>query len=547
MSQTQIAVPDLGGMEEVEVIEICVQPGDSVGEEESLVVLEGDKASMEVPSPVTGVVHTLLVKVGDMVSTDSPLAVMDVQGPADASISEPAETDPQPSLQSVPVQAASAEQANAPTGASSTIDVRVPDLGGLDSVEIIELSAAIGDELQAEESLMVLESDKASMEIPVEQAGTLLSFTVKLGDKVSEGDVIATMQVTTADASAPVTPAQKAPSQKEPPQKAPPQIAASSVSAAPVAAKPASQSPAINSSGTVHTGPAVRKLAREMGIDLTQVTGTGPKNRILKEDLLGFVKQKVNSVNQAVTAAVGIKGSNEDFSRFGGISEQPLSKIKQITAKNMVASWTTIPQVTQFDEADITDLEIYRKGGMQSQLPEGVKVSPLAFILKACVKALQKYPQFNASLGPNGDTLILKEFYNLSVAVDTPDGLMVPVIKQAQVKGVVDLARESSNLAKLARDKKLPMDAMMGASFTISSLGGIGGTAFTPIVNAPQVAILGVSKAAYKPVWNGSSFEPRLMLPLCVSYDHRVIDGAQAALFTRYLCQLLSDVRHLLL
>jgi len=540
VSQTQIAVPDLGGMEEVEVIEICVQPGDSVGEEESLVVLEGDKASMEVPSPTAGVVHSLLVKVGDKVSTDSPLALMDVQGPAGVSVSEskePVKTNPQPSLQNTTVQAASTEQADASTGISSTIDVRVPDLGGLDSVEIIELSAAIGDELQAEESLMVLESDKASMEIPVEQAGTLLSFTVKLGDKVSEGDVIATMRVMTENAPAHVATSQNTPSQS----------AVSLIGAAPAAAKSVSQSVPVNSSGTVHTGPAVRKLAREMGIDLTQVSATGPKNRILKEDLLGFVKQKVNSVNQVVAAPAGIKGSDEDFSRFGGVSEQPLSKIKQITAKNMVASWTTIPQVTQFDEADITDLEIYRKGEMQSQLPEGVKVSPLAFILKACAKALQKYPQFNASLGPNGDTLILKKFYNLSVAVDTPDGLMVPVIKQAQAKGVVDLARESSDLAKLARDKKLPMDAMMGASFTISSLGGIGGTAFTPIVNAPQVAILGVSKAAYKPVWNGSSFEPRLMLPLCVSYDHRVIDGAQAALFTRFLCQLLSDVRHLLL
>jgi pyruvate dehydrogenase E2 component (dihydrolipoamide acetyltransferase) len=538
VSQTQIDVPDLGGMEEVEVIEICVQPGDSVGEEESLVVLEGDKASMEVPSPVAGVVHTLLVKVGDKVSTDSPLVLMDVQGPAEESDSEPPK--PIKDESPLPVQSVQADDSSTKGGGVTIIDVRVPDLGGLDSVEIIELSAAIGDELQAEESLMVLESDKASMEIPVEKAGTLMSFTVKLGDKVSEGDVIATMQVVAASASS------------AEPQSAVPQSSASLASAVPVTKAPvdvnvAAASAPTNPNAAVHTGPAVRKLAREMGIDLTQVLGTGPKTRILKEDLLGFVKQKVNSVNQAVTTAVGIKGSSEDFSRFGGISEQPLSKIKQITAKNMVASWTTIPQVTQFDEADITDLEIYRKGDMQSQLPEGVKVSPLAFILKACAKALQKYPQFNASLGPNGDTLVLKEFYNLSVAVDTPDGLMVPVIKQAETKGVVDLARESSGLAKLARDKKLPMDAMMGASFTISSLGGIGGTAFTPIVNAPQVAILGVSKATYKPVWNGSSFEPRLMLPLCVSYDHRVIDGAQAALFTRYLCQLLSDVRHLLL
>jgi pyruvate dehydrogenase E2 component (dihydrolipoamide acetyltransferase) len=538
VSQTQIDVPDLGGMEEVEVIEICVQPGDSVGEEESLVVLEGDKASMEVPSPVAGVVHTLLIKVGDKVSTDSPLMLMDVQGPAEESASESAK--PIKDESPLPVQSAQTENLSTKGGAVNIIDVRVPDLGGLDRVEIIELSAAIGDELQAEESLMVLESDKASMEIPVEKAGTLMSFTVKLGDKVSEGDVIATMQVVTASASS-------AESQSAVLQSSAHLASTVPATQAPVEAKVAQPSAPTNPAGAVHTGPAVRKLAREMGVDLTQVLGTGPKTRILKEDLLGFVKQKVNRANQAVATAVGIKGSSEDFSRFGNVSEQPLSKIKQITAKNMVASWTTIPQVTQFDEADITDLEIYRKGEMQSQLPEDVKVSPLAFILKACAKALQKYPQFNASLGPNGDTLILKDFYNLSVAVDTPDGLMVPVIKQAETKGVVALARESSELAKMARDKKLPMDAMMGASFTISSLGGIGGTAFTPIVNAPQVAILGVSKATYKPVWNGSGFEPRLMLPLCVSYDHRVIDGAQAAIFTRYLCQLLSDVRHLLL
>ena len=532
MSQTQINVPDLGGMDEVEVIEICVQPGDTIGEEESLVVLEGDKASMEVPAPMAGTINSLLVKVGDMVSSDSPLAMIEVAGgdeaveaPAPAASSEPA----------VAAQAAPEPVAPAVSSAPQTIEVRVPDLGGLESIEIIELSAAVGDELQAEASLLVLESDKASMEIPVEQAGTLLSFTVKLGDKVSEGDVIATMQVVAEVTSVPSPVASSAPAKPAEPK------------GTPKAAKPSTPAAASTQKGAVHTGPAVRKLAREMGVDLTAVAGSGPRQRILKEDLFELGKQKVNSVSQIAAQPLAIKGSDEDFSRFGEISQQPLSRIKQATARNMVASWTTIPQVTQFDEADITDLEIYRKGQMQEQIPDGVKVSPLAFILKACVKALQKFPQFNASLGPNGDTLILKQYYNLSVAVDTPDGLMVPVIKQAQDKGVVDLARESAQLAKLARDKKLPMDAMMGASFTISSLGGIGGTAFTPIVNAPQVAILGVSKAAYKPVWNGSSFEPRLMLPLCVSYDHRVIDGAQAAMFTRYLCQLLSDVRHLLL
>ena len=532
MSQTQITVPDLGGMDQVEVIEICVQAGDRISEEESLVVLEGDKASMEVPAPMAGTIHSLLVKVGDMVSSGSPLAM--VEAVAQESAVASASSEPREAAPAAP-EAKPVAVNSAPT----TLDVRVPDLGGLDAVEIIELCASVGDELQGEQSLMVLESDKASMEVPVEQAGTLLSFTVQLGDKVSEGDVIATMRVAATESS-PALPSSA-------PVKA--QAAKSQTAKSQTASKTATQStPAATANrGAVHTGPAVRKLAREMGVDLTQVSGTGPRQRILKEDLYQFVKQKVNSVGQAAPPPLTIRGSDEDFSRFGEISQQPLSKIKKLTAKNMLLSWTTIPQVTHFDEADITELEAYRKGQMKDQIPDGVKVSPLAFILKACVKALQKFPQFNASLGPDGDSLILKQYYNLSVAVDTPDGLMVPVIKQAQDKGVLDLARESSQLAKLARDKKLPMDAMMGASFTISSLGGIGGTAFTPIVNAPQVAILGVSKAAYKPVWNGESFEPRLMLPLCVTYDHRVIDGAQAAMFTRYLCQLLSDVRHLLL
>lgn len=536
MGQIQVTVPDLGGMDEVEVIEICVQPGDGITAEEALVVLESDKATMEVPAPMDGTVHSLLVSIGDKVNSGSPIAMMETQGAEPEVMSE----EPEP-VQEVVVEAvaeAPVESAAAPAS-EQVIEVRVPDLGGLEQVEVIELVANVGDALDAEESLLILESDKASMDIPVEKAGTLVSMNVAVGDKVNEGDLVATMKVMTQAAPAAASkPAQQAVAQAPAPAK-------------PVApAKPAVQevqsSSSDNASSSIHAGPAVRKVAREFGVELAQVKGSGPRSRILKEDVQAFVKQRVNAPAAAPAAAV-VKGSDEDFSRHGEISEASLSKIKQVTAKNMVQSWTTIPQVTQFDEADITDLEAYRKGEMSSQLEDGVKISPLAFILKACAVALQKFPQFNSSLGPNGDTLILKQYYNIAVAVDTPDGLMVPVIKQAQSKGLIDFAKESSKLAKQAREKKLPMDAMMGASFTISSLGGIGGTAFTPIVNAPQVAILGVSKAAMKPVWNGSSFEPRLMLPLSVSYDHRVIDGAQAAQFTRYLCQLLSDIRHLLL
>ena len=302
------------------------------------------------------------------------------------------------------------------------------------------------------------------------------------------------------------------------------------------------------STNKVHAGPAVRLLAREFGVNLSEVAGTGPKNRIIKEDVQAFVKKRISQpAVQMAAQATGVVGSSEDFSRFGAIENVALNKIKQVTAKNMVQSWSTIPQVTQFDEADITDLEAYRKGTMAAMLPEGVKVSPLAFVLKACVLALQKFPQFNSSLNADGTEVIMKQYYNVGVAVETPDGLLVPVIKQADKMGIVDLAVASSELAGKARNKKLPMDGMMGGSFTVSSLGGIGGTAFTPIVSAPQVAILGVSKASFKPVWNGSEFVPRLMLPLSLSYDHRVIDGAEAARFARYLCHLLGDTRHMLL
>ena len=532
MAQVQVCVPDLGGIDEVEVIEIEVAVGDSLQAEDTLLVLESDKATMEVPVPNDGKVAEILVKVGDKVGSGSAVAMMEVAA-TDTPESEP-ETKVEPEIPS-PSAAEKAPEQSAKSVSTGPVEVQVevPDLGGIDQVEVIELCIKEGEALVAEESLLVLESDKATMEVPAVQSGKVLSYLVKVGDKVSQGDKVATMLVETEQGqAAPALPEQK-------------DIPTSSVEPSAPVGKPETQiTIEISTQGSVHAGPAVRKLAREMGVDLSKVSGSGPKKRIVKEDVQSFVKQ---SLKQGPTDSASVVGSSEDFSRYGHISEKPLSKIKQVTARNMVQSQRTIPQVTQFDEADITELEEYRKGQMQAQLPEGVRVSPLAFILKACTKALEKFPEFNASLGPNGDTLILKQYFNIGVAVDTPDGLLVPVIKGADSKGIVELAVASSELAKQARDKKLAMDAMSGGCFTISSLGGIGGTAFTPIVSAPQVAILGVSKAAFKPVWNGSSFEPRLMLPLSMSYDHRVIDGAQAAQFTRYLCQLLSDVRHLLL
>ena len=532
MAQTQVTVPDLGGIDEVEVIEISVAKGDAVNEEDTILVLESDKATMEVPAPSGGTISDILVNVGDTVSSGTPVVMMDGAG---EEVATPVEEKTEPAAQI---------QESAPSigpDEPKEIPVHVPDLGGVDNVEVIELAAQEGEELAAEDSLLVLESDKATMEVPIPQDGKLVSFHVKVGDTVSQGDLVATILTTNGAAGESADPSQDTSSA----------LASSVTTESPVAtSKSVAPSPVdvqadVSSAKGVHAGPAVRKLARELGVQLDQVRATGPRGRVLKEDLHGFVKQRVNNPVSAGPAQV--VGSDEDFSRFGPIESISLNKIKQVTAKNMVQSWSTIPQVTQFDEADITELEAYRKGAMQSQLPEGVKVSPLAFIMKALVTALKAYPQFNSSLGPQGQTLIQKQYYNIGIAVDTPDGLLVPVVKDADQKGVIDLAKNSAELAAKARDKKLPMDAMSGGTFTISSLGGIGGTSFTPIVTAPQVAILGVSKAQMKPVWNGKEFEPRLMLPLSMSYDHRVIDGAEAARFTRYLCELLTDTRNMLL
>lgn len=540
MAHLEVTVPDLGGIDEVEVIEISIKPGSDVEAEDALIVVESDKATMEVPAPASGKVLEFLVAVGDKVSTGSVVAKMETEHTATAS----ANVEPvQEVAASQPVQTpeTNAQKEAASVLAEQEIDVLVPDLGTSDKVEIIEICAQAGDSLEMEASILVLESDKATMEVPVTQAGTVLSILVAVGDKVGEGDLIARMKVQ-------VNAQQSAHTQSPPVEPPSTQATAKSISEPATAKVPAVQSLQNESDGErVHAGPAVRKLARELGVELAKVVGSGPRKRIVKDDVRAYVKQIIQQGPVAAHNPLVIKGSDEDFSKHGAISSQALNKIKMLTAKSMVASWTTIPQVTQFDEADITELEAYRKNQMAAMLPSGVKVSPLAFITKALVKALQAYPQFNASLGPNGDTLIIKEYFNIGIAVDTPEGLLVPVIKGADTKGVIELATASSELAQKARDKKLSMDAMTGGSFTISSLGGIGGIGFTPIVTAPQVAILGVSKASMKPVWNGSSFEPRLMLPLSVSYDHRVIDGAEAARFTRYLCELLSDVRHLLL
>jgi len=541
MAQVNVTVPDLGGIDEVEVIEISVSNGDSVEAEDALIVLESDKATMEVPAPSAGTISKITVSVGDKVSSGSQVAVMESSGE-----NAPEEPSGESASAAEPTSAESSEPSNDKTesskqSGSAVVDVEVPDLGGIDEVEVIEIAAAVGDQLEQDDSIIVLESDKATMEVPAPQGGTLESIEVKVGDKVSQGSLVAKMNVAGSAQEGDASQDQSQSASKQKPAEKDTKETQDSTKKTPAPA------PTQTTSGEVHAGPAVRKLAREFGVDLAEVASSGPKGRILKEDVQAFVKQRVKQPVAGQSGPMGVVGSNEDFSKFGPVREEPLNKIKQATARSMVKSWSEIPQVTQFDQADITELEAYRKGDMQIMLPEGVKVSPLAFILRACVKALQAYPRFNSSLKGQGESLVLKDYYNIGIAVDTPEGLLVPNIKQAETKGVVELAEASRELAQKARDKKLPMDAMSGSTFTISSLGGIGGTSFTPIVTSPQVAILGVSKAKMEPVWNGKEFEPRLMLPLSLSYDHRVIDGAEAARFTRYLCELLTDVRHLLL
>lgn len=544
MSNEIIKVPDIGGSEEVEVIEINIKPGDRIEPEDTLIVLESDKASMDIPSPQAGVVKQVFVKEGDKVSEGAQILELEMAG--DGSAPTVAEQAPEPEKAPEPAAAAQPEApvAAAPAGRQ---EVRVPDLGGHAEVEIIEVTAKAGDTLAVEDTLITLETDKATMDIPSPYAGKLVELLVKEGEKVSEGDLIGYIEAEgVAGSAAPAAaPAPTAPASAPAPaaQAAPAAASASVPSAAP--AKPA---------GKVHAGPAVRQLARELGVELSQVTGSGPRGRILKEDLQNFVKQVMQQSRSGTAAAPAATGGAgippvpvQDFSQFGEIEEKPMGRLLKAGAVNLHRSWLNVPHVTQFDEADITELEDFRKSIKAEAEKQGAKVTPLPFLIKACALALKAYPQFNVSLGAGGDTLIWKKYINIGFAVDTPDGLLVVVVKDADKKSVYELARESSELAAKAQKKQLKGEDMKGSCFTISSLGSIGGTAFTPIVNAPEVAILGVSKACMKPVWDGKAFQPRLMLPLSLSYDHRAINGADAARFITFLSQQLGDIRKMLL
>lgn len=524
-SEQAFNVPDLGGSEGVEVIEICVAPGDEIAEGDSLVVLETDKASMEIPAEAAGTVVSIAVSEGDKVSPGDALVTLTVASGAPSA--EPA---------SAPVAQAAAP---APVAASAEEPLLVPDLGGSENVEIIEVCVAAGDDVADGDSIIVLETDKASMEIPAPKSGKIVSLSVKEGDKVSAGDAMGVILAEGAAPAAAPAPAASAPT-PAPAKTAP----APAKQAAPVAAE-------VSGNDNVYAGPAVRKLARQLGATLANVKGSGPRGRLNKDDVRAYVKQIVQQVEKggaAVSGGTGIPAIPEvDFSKFGDIELKKLSKIQKITANNMVRNWLNVPHVTQWDDADISDLEAFRKGLKAEAEKRGSKMTPLPFLLKACAAALRAEPSFNVSLHADGEHVVQKDYVHIGVAVDSPVGLVVPVIKDVDKKSLWELADEFTAIVGKARAGKLMPKDMQGGCFTISSLGAMGGNGFTPIVNAPEVAILGVSKAQMKPVWNGKDFEPRNMLPLSLSYDHRAVNGADAGRFFTYLTAVLGDVRRLLL
>ena len=522
----EVHVPDIGG-DEVEVTEIMVAIGDRIEEEQSLLTVEGDKASMEVPAPFAGVLKEIKIATGDKVSTGSLVMIFEVAG--SGAVAAPV---------AAPVAAAPA--------VAAAKEVHVPDIGG-DEVEVTEIMVAVGDTVEEEQSLITVEGDKASMEVPAPFAGTIKEIKIATGDKVSTGSLIMIFDVVGA---APVAVAVAAPAQ----------AAAPAPVAAPVASTPAATTGDFEENNDyAHASPVVRRLAREFGVNLAKVKGTGRKNRVLKEDVQSFVKDALKRLESGAAASASGKGDGAalgllpwpkiDFSKFGDTEVKPLSRIKKISGANLHRNWVMIPHVTQWDNADITELEAFRKdqNAIEAKKDTGMKITPLVFILKAVAKALEAFPSFNSSLSDDGASLILKKYINIGIAVDTPNGLVVPVFKDVNKKGIYELSEELMTISKKARAGKLTASDMQGGCFTISSLGGLGGTAFTPIVNAPEVGILGVSKSEMKPVWNGKEFEPRLQLPLSLSYDHRVIDGAEGARFITYLNGCLSDIRRLVL
>ena len=517
---TQIRVPDIGDFKEVPIIEIQVKPGERIAAEAPLITLESDKASMEVPSPAAGVVKSLAVKIGDKVSEGTPILMLEVDGAGVAS---------------GPVKPAVSAPPAATSAPAGVAEVRVPDIGDFKDVPIIEIMVKPGDSIAPEQPLVTLESDKASMDVPSPLAGVVAELKVKVGDRVSEGSAILTLVTDAAAAAAPLRRAQTA-AAAAPALPTPPSVPA---------APPAAASTADTSFDIPYAGPSVRKRARERGIDLRQVKGSGPRGRILPADVDAFARAPAPAARPSAPAGTAgldlLPWPKVDFAKFGPVESKPLSRIKKISAANLHRNWVMIPHVTSHEEADITELEEFRARLNKEIEKSGVRVSMLAFMIKAAVAALKKFPDFNSSL--EGDNLIVKKYFHIGFAADTPQGLVVPVIRDADKKGVIDIAKDMADLARLARDGKLKPDQMQGGTFTISSLGGIGGTYFTPIINAPEVAIMGACRSFHKMVWDGKQAVPRLIQPLSLSWDHRVIDGAGAARFNVYFASLLADMR----
>ncbi|RMV51848.1 Pyruvate dehydrogenase complex, E2 component, dihydrolipoamide acetyltransferase [Pseudomonas syringae pv. helianthi] len=548
-----IRVPDIGNGEG-EVIELMVKVGDRIEADQSILTLESDKASMEIPAPKAGVIKTMKVKLGDRLKEGDELFELEVEGEAAAAPAPAAEPAAAPAAaekpaDAAPAPAAAAAPAPAASASASVQDIHVPDIGSSGKAKIIELMVKVGDSIQADQSLITLESDKASMEIPSPAAGVVESIEVKLDQEVGTGDLILKLKVEGAAPAAAPAPAASAPAAA--PAKAEAAPAPAAVPAPKAEAAPAPTAPA-KDGAKVHAGPAVRQLAREFGVELSAVSATGPHGRVLKEDVQVYVKTMMQKAKEApaggASGGSGIPPIPEvDFSRFGEIEEVPMTRLMQLGASGLHRSWLNIPHVTQFDQADITDLEAFRVAQKGAAEKAGVKLTVLPLLLKSCAHLLKELPDFNASLAPSGKAVIRKKYVHIGFAVDTPDGLLVPVIRDVDQKSLLQLAAEAAALAEKARNKKLTANDMQGACFTISSLGHIGGTGFTPIVNAPEVAILGVSKATIQPVWDGKAFQPKLMLPLSLSYDHRVINGAAAARFTKRLSELLADIRTILL
>ncbi|MGK8975087.1 dihydrolipoyllysine-residue acetyltransferase [Burkholderia cenocepacia] len=554
MSQAiEVKVPDIGDYKDVPVIEIGVKVGDTVEPEQSLVTLESDKATMDVPSPVAGVVKEIKVKVGDSVSEGSLIVLLEGGAAAQPNGAAAPAAAQAPAAASAPAPAAAAPAA-APAAAGGTLEVKVPDIGDYKDVPVIEIGVKVGDTVEKEQSLVTLESDKATMDVPSPAAGVVKDIKVKVGDAVSEGSLIVLLE---AAGAAPCSPAGQRTGTGTGSGRARRGACRCTGEGCCAGPAPAAAAPAAAPSGEYrasHASPSVRKFARELGVDVARVPGTGPKGRITKEDITGFVKGVMSGQRAAPAAAAAPAGGGElnllpwpkvDFSKFGPFEAKPLSRIKKISGANLHRNWVMIPHVTNNDEADITELEALRVQLNKEHEKAGVKFTMLAFVIKAVVAALKKFPTFNASL--DGDNLVFKQYYHIGFAADTPNGLVVPVIRDADKKGLVDIAKEMAELSKAAREGKLKPDQMQGGCFSISSLGGIGGTNFTPIINAPEVAILGLSRGQMKPVWDGKQFVPRLTLPLSLSYDHRVIDGAEAARFNAYLGALLADFRRIIL